>query len=254
VTEFRSAIPIGVDVNMIIIPAIDIIEEKVVRLEKGNFSKEKAYSDDPLQVAKNWEKKGAKFLHIVDLDGAREGRIKNSNIIVKIIEALKIPCEIGGGLREASDIEYFLKKGAARAVIGTKAFEDTEYFEKLVHKFNERIVVSVDFSDNKVVKKGWQEKTDLKPLDAIKSMEKIGVTRIVVTDIKTDGMLKGPNIKRLREILDATKILIIASGGISSLEDIKKLNEIKNNRLEGVIIGKALYEGKIDLKKAIALC
>lgn len=238
---------------MIIIPAIDIIGGKVVRLEKGDFGKEKVYALDPVETARAWESKGAEFLHIVDLDGAKEGKIKNAKLVVKIIEAVKIPCEIGGGLRDISDIEYFLKKGAARAVVGTKAFEDTEYFEKIVHKFNKRIVVSVDFSDNKVVKKGWQEKIDLKPLDAIRSMEKIGVARIVVTDIKTDGMLKGPNLKRLREILDATKILIIASGGISSLEDIKELKEIKNNRLEGVIIGKALYEGRMDLRKAIEI-
>ncbi|MDO8602550.1 MAG: 1-(5-phosphoribosyl)-5-[(5-phosphoribosylamino)methylideneamino]imidazole-4-carboxamide isomerase [Candidatus Omnitrophota bacterium] len=238
---------------MIIIPAIDIIGGKVVRLEKGDFGKEKVYALDPVETARVWESKGAEFLHIVDLDGAKEGKIKNAKLVVKIIEAVKIPCEIGGGLRDISDIEYFLKKGAARAVVGTKAFEDTEYFEKIVHKFNKRIVVSVDFSDNKVVKKGWQEKIDLKPLDAIRSMEKIGVARIVVTDIKTDGMLKGPNLKRLREILGATKILIIASGGISSLEDIKELKEIKNNRLEGVIIGKALYEGRMDLRKAIEI-
>jgi len=239
---------------MLIIPAIDIIEEKVVRLEQGDFNKEKVYSNEPVEVAKNWERKGAKFLHIVDLDGAREGRIKNAGLIVKIIKAVKIPCEIGGGLRDASDIEYFLKKGAARAVLGTRAFEDTEYFEKLVFKFKDRIVVSVDFSGNKVVKKGWQEKTDLEPMDVIKKMQEIGVKTIVVTDISVDGTLMGPKIERLKEILSAVDISVIASGGISSLEDIKKLKEIQNKNLEGVIIGKALYEGRIDLQKAIELC
>jgi len=239
---------------MLIIPAIDIIGGKVVRLEKGDFNKEKVYSSDPLEIAKNWEEKGAKFLHIVDLDGAREGRVKNVGIITNIIKNIKIPCEIGGGLRETSDIEYFLKNGATRVVIGTMAFEDFNHFEKLIFQFNDKIVVSVDFSENKVVKKGWQEKTDLEPMNVIKKMQKIGVKTIVVTDISVDGTLMGPKIERLKEILNAVNISVIASGGVSSLEDIKKLKEIKNKNLEGVIIGKALYEGKIDLQKAIELC
>ena len=239
---------------MLIIPAIDIINGKVVRLEKGDFSKEKVYSLDPLEVAKTWETKGAEFLHIVDLDGAREGRVKNVGIITNIIKNIKIPCEVGGGLREVSDVEYFLKNGATRVVISTVAFEDFEHFEKLVFKFNDKIVVSVDFSGNKVVKKGWQEKTELEPMNVIKKMQKIGVKTIVVTDISVDGTLMGPKIERLKEILDTVDISVIASGGISSLEDIKKLKEIKNKNLEGIIIGKALYEGRIDLEEAIKVC
>ncbi|MFA5389098.1 MAG: 1-(5-phosphoribosyl)-5-[(5-phosphoribosylamino)methylideneamino]imidazole-4-carboxamide isomerase [Candidatus Omnitrophota bacterium] len=239
---------------MLIIPAIDIIGGRVVRLEKGDFNKEKVYSADPVEVAKKWESEGAEFLHIVDLDGAKEGRVKNVGIMVDIIKNVKIPCEIGGGLREVSDIEYFLKNGAARAVIGTVAFEDFNHFEKLVFKFNDKIVVSVDFSGGKVVKKGWQEKTDLSPMDVIKKMQKAGVKTIVVTDISADGMMKGPKTETLREILETVDISVIASGGISSLDDIKKLKALGNKNLEGVIIGKALYEGKIDLKKAIELC
>jgi len=239
---------------MLIIPAIDIINGKVVRLEKGDFSKEKIYSSDPLEVAKNWETKGAKFLHIVDLDGAREGKIKNQDIIARIIKNIKVPCETGGGIRDKSDVEYFLKNGAKRVVLGTKAFEDMKYLAALVEEFNEKIVVSVDFSGNKVVKKGWQEKTDLDPMDVIRKMKKIGVKTIVVTDISVDGMLIGPKIEKFKEILNSVDISVIASGGISSLEDIKKLKELKNKNLKGVIIGKALYEGKIDLKEAIKLC
>ncbi len=241
------------EVNMLIIPAIDIIDGKVVRLEKGDFNKEKVYSLDPVEVAKAWEEKGAKLLHLVDLDGAREGYVKNVGVTTNIIKNVKIPCEVGGGLREISDIEYFLKNGAARAVIGTKAFEDPDCLEKLIHRFNEKIVVSVDFSGNKVVKKGWQEKTDLDPMNVIKGMQEIGVKIIVVTDISVDGTLMGPKIERLKEILDAVNISVIASGGISSLEDIKKLKEIKNKNLEGVIIGKALYEGILDLYEAIKI-
>lgn len=236
---------------MLIIPAIDIIGGKVVRLEKGDFNKEKVYALDPLQAARTWEEKGAKFLHIVDLDGARDGKIKNADTIVKIIKNVKIPCEVGGGLRDKSDIKYFLKNGASRVVLGTRAFEDPKYLAELVGKFNEKIVVSVDFSGNKVVKKGWQEKTDLEPMNVIREMQAMGVRIIVVTDISVDGTLMGPKIEILKEILETVDISVIASGGISSLGDIKKLKEIENKNLEGVIIGKALYEGKIDLKEAI---
>ncbi len=157
---------------MLIIPAIDIIGGKVVRLEKGDFNKEKVYSLDPLEVAKTWETKGAKFLHIVDLDGAREGKIKNQDMIAGIIKNIKVPCETGGGIRDKSDIEYFLKNGAKRVVLGTKALEDLKYLTALVEEFKEKIVVSVDFSGDKVVKKGWQEKTDLNPMDVIREMKK----------------------------------------------------------------------------------
>lgn len=239
---------------MLIIPAIDIIGGKVVRLEKGDFSKEKVYSSDPLEIAKNWEEKGAEFLHIVDLDGAREGKIKNVAIITNIMKNIKVPCEVGGGIRDRADIDYFLKNGAARVVLGTKAFEDSDYLRRLIDNFNEKIVVSCDFSGNNVVKKGWQEKTTLGTMDAVKQLQTIGVKTIVVTDISVDGTLTGPNFDILKEILAAVDISIIASGGVSSLEDIKRLRAIKNKNLEGVIIGKALYENKIDLKEAIELC
>ena len=181
---------------MLIIPAIDIIGGRVVRLEKGDFNKEKVYSSDPLEIAKNWEKKGAKFLHIVDLDGAKEGRVKNVGTIVNIIKNINIPCEVGGGLRASIDIGYFLKNGATRVVIGTMAFEDFDHFEKLVFKFKDNIMVSVDFSGNKVVKKGWQEKTDLKPMDVIKKIQEIGVKTIVVTDISVDGAVRTARSRR----------------------------------------------------------
>lgn len=238
---------------MLIIPAIDIMGGKVVRLEKGDFNKEKVYSDDPVQIARKWEEEGAELLHIVDLDGAREGKIKNQETIAGIIKNIKVPCEIGGGIRDKSDVEYFLKNGAKRVVLGTRAFEDPMYLEELVGEFKEKIVVGVDFSGNEVVKKGWQEATGLSPMFIVQEMQKMGVKTIVVTDISVDGTLKGPKIDRLKQILNAVDISVIASGGISSLQDIKKLKEIKNKNLEGVIVGKALYEGRFDLKEAIKL-
>ncbi len=242
---------------MMIIPAIDIIGGKVVRLEKGDFNKEKVYPLDPVEAAKTWEAKGAEFLHIVDLDGAREGKIKNAGLIVKIIEAVKIPCEVGGGLREEKDVEYFLKKGAKRVVLGTKAL-DVSYLKKLVAKFKEKIAVSIDFrhmGDGMIVAKtGWLEKTNLGPVALAKDMQDAGVKTIIVTDISKDGTLAGPNIEGLKQILNVVSISVIASGGVASLEDIRKLKAIENKNLEGVIIGKALYEGRIDLEKAIKLC
>lgn len=238
---------------MIIIPAIDIISGKVVRLTQGDFNKEKVYSDDPVEMAVKWQDKGASLLHIVDLDGAKYGEAINKNVICEIIKGVKIPCEVGGGLRSVYDVEYFLKEGAHGVVLGTRAIEDEEFLRKMVSKFGEKIVVSIDFRGNEVTKEGWQEPTGLAPDEVIGRMREIGVKTIVVTDIATDGVLKGPNIERLRTILSSVNISVIASGGISDLEDIERLKEIATKNLKGVIIGRALYEGKIDLEKAIKL-
>lgn len=236
---------------MLIIPAIDIIQGRVVRLYQGDFNKEKFYSDDPVQTALAWQKKGAQFLHIVDLDGAKYGEVKNKDVINKIIKAVRIPCEVGGGLRDEKDMEDFLKEGASRVVLGTRVFEDIGYLKKLVARFKDKIVVSVDFAGDRVVKKGWQEEADLSPDAMIDKIQETGVKTIVITDITMDGTLMGPNIKKLKKILKSADISVIASGGISSLEDIKRLKEIKSKRLEGVIVGRALYEGKFDLEEAI---
>lgn len=236
---------------MIVIPAVDIIGGKVVRLMQGDFVKEKVYSDDPVKMAVEWQNKGASFLHIVDLDGAKYGEIINRNIISRIIKRVKIPCEVGGGLRSADDVGYFLKEGAKRVVLGTRAIEDEDFLRKMVSEFGDKIAVSIDFKGNRVTKEGWQEETDLTPDDAIARMQKIGVKTIVVTDIVTDGALKGPNIDRLKKILASVDISVIASGGISGLEDVKRLKGIAAKNLKGVIIGRALYEGKIELEQAI---
>ena len=238
---------------MLIIPAIDIIGGKVVRLVKGNFNKKRIYSNNPLEMAKYLEKKGAELLHIVDLDGAREGKIKNQDIIAEIIKNIKTPCEVGGGIRDKSDIEYFLNSGARRVILGTKAFEDPRFLEELIKEFREKIAVGVDFHRDEVVKHGWKEKTGLDPIFMVQEMQKIGVKTIILTDISGDGTLKGPRIERLKQILNTVDISVIASGGISSLKDIKKLKEIENKNLEGVVIGKAIYESKIDLQEAIQI-
>jgi len=238
---------------MIVIPAIDVIQGKVVRLHQGNFAKQKFYSDVPEEMARVWQKKGAAFLHLVDLDGARYGKLKNKEVIQRIIKSVDVPCEVGGGLRKDEDIEYFLKAGAKRVILGTSAIEDAEWLEKVVSKYKEKIVVSIDFAGERVVKKGWQEETGLTPESLAVAMQKIGVKTLIVTDITTDGTLIGPNMKRLKDILDSVDISIIASGGISSVEDIKRLKGLGKKNLDALIIGRALYEGKIDLEKAIRI-
>ncbi|MBU3911513.1 MAG: 1-(5-phosphoribosyl)-5-[(5-phosphoribosylamino)methylideneamino]imidazole-4-carboxamide isomerase [Candidatus Omnitrophica bacterium] len=238
---------------MIIIPAIDIIRGRVVRLHQGDFSKETFYSDDPVETALMWQKKGATLLHIVDLDGARLGEIKNRTVIDRIIKKVSMSCEVGGGIRDEKDIEYFLRQGAKRVVLGTRALENPDYLEGVISKFGEGIVVSIDFAGKKVVKKGWQEDTDLKPDAVANQMQKLGVRTIEVTDIAMDGTLKGPNMEMLKKVLAAVDISVIASGGISSLDDIKALRDIDSKHLEGVIIGRALYEGKFDLAEAIRI-
>ncbi|MFH1478179.1 MAG: 1-(5-phosphoribosyl)-5-[(5-phosphoribosylamino)methylideneamino]imidazole-4-carboxamide isomerase [Candidatus Omnitrophota bacterium] len=239
---------------MIIIPAIDIIKGRVVRLYQGDFAKEKIYSEDPLEAAIRWQDKGAGFLHIVDLDGAKEGSPKNKELITSIIKNVKMRCGVGGGIRAEGDVEYYLDNGAARVVLGTKALEDKDFLRSLISRFKEKIVVGIDFKEGCAAKAGWLKKTEFKASDFAKSMKDIGVERVIVTDISVDGTLKGPNIISLREILDHVDIKIIASGGVSSLYDIRKLREINNKNLEAVIIGKALYEGKLDLEEAITAC
>ncbi|MBU4312472.1 MAG: 1-(5-phosphoribosyl)-5-[(5-phosphoribosylamino)methylideneamino]imidazole-4-carboxamide isomerase [Candidatus Omnitrophica bacterium] len=238
---------------MIIIPAIDIIGGRVVRLHQGDFTKEKFYSDDPVETALLWQKKGARFLHVVDLDGAKYGEVRNGEVIGRIIKAVDMKCEVGGGLRDEKDIAYFLEQGAERVVLGTKAFEDPDYLKKLVSMFGKKIVVSIDFAGERIVKKGWQEEMDMSPDEMIKKIQQAGVSTIVVTDIAMDGTLKGPNVEKMKKILSSVDISVIASGGISSLADIKKLKDIGSKNLEGVIIGRALYEGKINLEDAIKI-
>ncbi|MFH1782645.1 MAG: 1-(5-phosphoribosyl)-5-[(5-phosphoribosylamino)methylideneamino]imidazole-4-carboxamide isomerase [Candidatus Omnitrophota bacterium] len=238
---------------MIILPAIDIIEGKVVRLHQGNFKKKKKYSDDPLEVALKWQEQGAEYLHIVDLDGAKNGKVVNQDIIAKIIQNVDMKCEVGGGIKTEEDIAFFLSQKAERVVLGTTAIENKTVLKKLVSEFKEKIVVSIDFKDGFITKAGWMEKTDITAPDFAEEMKSIGLERIIVTDIATDGTLEGPNIHELSLILDLVDIKLIASGGISSLNDIRKLKEIRNKNLEGAIIGKALYENKIDLAEAISV-
>lgn len=231
---------------MLIYPAIDIKNGKCVMLTQGKFDKEKIYYDNPEEVAKIWEEKGAKILHIVDLDGALEGESRNFETIKKIIEAVKIPIQLGGGIRSLETIKTLIDIGVNRVIIGTKAVQDEEMLKEAVEIYKEKIVVAIDAKDGYVAVDGWTKTSTVDALEFAKKIGSIGAKTIIYTDIARDGMLKGPNFEAIKKMNESVVIDVIASGGVSSEEDLKKLQEIG---VAGAIVGKALYEGKIDLTK-----
>ncbi|WP_343342647.1 1-(5-phosphoribosyl)-5-[(5-phosphoribosylamino)methylideneamino]imidazole-4-carboxamide isomerase [Terrisporobacter petrolearius] len=236
---------------MIIFPAIDIKDNKCVRLLQGDFNKVNIYGDDPSEMAKKWEEKGAEFIHIVSLNGARgEGNI-NDHSINKILQSVKIPIQIGGGVRDEKRIEDLLAMGVNRVIIGSMAVKNKELLKDLVKKYKEKIVVSIDAKNGKVAIEGWEEVSSYDSIELCKELEEIGVKTIVYTDISKDGMMIGPNFYIYEKLSKETSLDIIASGGVTTLEDVKKLNFMN---LYGAIIGKSLYENKIELKEVLSLC
>jgi len=238
---------------MLIIPAIDLRGGKVVRLFQGQFSREKVYSSDPVKVAKHWVRQGAKFLHIVDLDGASSGAPKNLEALKEIIAQVGMPVEFGGGVRSMETISRLLTLGVQRVILGTKAAADEEFLKKARKKFGEKIIVSIDAKGGEVLTQGWNRKVAKTTLDFAKDLKKIGFKQIIYTDISKDGTLAGPNILGIKELLKLTGLKVIASGGVSDLKDLIKLSKFKKQGLVGVIIGKALYEGKFTLVEALKL-
>ena len=239
---------------MIIFPAIDIKDGKVVRLLQGKFDEVTEYAQDPLIIAKAFEDKGAKWIHVIDLDGAQTGTMRNQDIIIKIAQSVSIPIQVGGGIRSKKSIAQLIEGGVGRVVLGTKAIEDRNFLAEMISKWKDKIAVSLDCADGFVATHGWKETSEIKALDLVKELEQIGLTCLIYTDIATDGMLTGPNFKSLDALCEATKIPIIASGGISNIEDIKKLLTFKEKGIIGAITGKAVYEGKLDLKEALSIC
>lgn len=236
---------------MNIIPAIDIKDGKLVRLERGNFNKDIEYSSDPLAVAIFWEEQGARIVHLVDLDAAKEGHFVNFDIIACIAKSLSIPVQYGGGIRTIDDMEKLFSEGVKRVVIGTGAVINRNFIENVLGKYSESIVLAADSLNGKVMIKGWQEDSGILIVDFIREIEAMGAKRVLITDISRDGMLIGPAIELYKEILRKTGIKIIVSGGISRISDLKKLAALKESRIESVIIGKAFYEKKIKFKDAV---
>ncbi len=240
---------------MLIIPAIDIIDGKAVRLTQGDFKKVKVYPHSPLQYALRWQKQGAKLLHIVDLEGANTGRPENFDVIKEIISKVDIPVEVGGGIRTESLISGYLKIGAEFVVVGTRVLIDKSFLKKVISKYKNKIIVSADSKNNIIKISGWKKKTNVNNINFIRELEHLRAKRIIFTDISRDGMLKGANVEAIKSIFLNTKdIEVVASGGISSYSDILKLKSLKENRLFGAIIGKALYENTLSLTKAQGLC
>ncbi|MEW6101602.1 MAG: 1-(5-phosphoribosyl)-5-[(5-phosphoribosylamino)methylideneamino]imidazole-4-carboxamide isomerase [Candidatus Omnitrophota bacterium] len=236
---------------MLIIPAIDIQAGEVVRFVQGKRDK-KVYSKDPVKTAKHWAKQGARFLHVVDLDGAFQGKPANLNIVKEIARAVSVPVEFGGGLRKIETINGLLKSGVQRVILGTKAIEDKAFLKKAFAKFKEKVIVSLDARDFNLVVRGWKAASRGKDIfEFARDLKEMGFKELIYTDTLKDGTLKGPNIKTLKALLKKSGINIIASGGVSSLEDLHKLKGLEKEGLTGVIIGKALYEGKFTLSDAL---
>ncbi len=239
---------------MMIIPAIDIKDGKVVRLFRGNFENPTVYSDDPIVIAKKWEATGAPMLHVVDLDGALTGFCKNFEIISLMATSVRIPIQVGGGIRSQYDIARFISGGISRVILGTKAIQSREFLKQVLAGWKEKIILSLDCSNGVLAQQGWTQVSNIKATDFAKEIEPLGVSCLIYTDISRDGTLIGPNIEGITEFLEMVKIPIIASGGIASIDDIKDLLQLESQGLIGIITGKAIYEGRLDLKEAIQLC
>ena len=234
---------------MLIIPAIDLKDGRCVRLYKGDFNTAHEVAADPVAVAHSYREAGAELIHVVDLDGAREGQGRNDALVETIANAaLSARVELGGGLRHMADLEKADRLGVWRFVIGSAAVDDPEFVEAAVRRYGERVAVGVDAKDGLVRTRGWIEGTALKDVDFARTMETLGVTTLIYTDIDTDGMLQGPNLERLQTMRAAVRGKLVASGGVHSPADVRALRDAG---IDGVIIGKALYEGRIDLREII---
>jgi phosphoribosylformimino-5-aminoimidazole carboxamide ribotide isomerase len=238
---------------VIILPAIDLKEGRCVRLEQGLMDKDTVYNDDPAAQAVTWQEQGGELLHIVDLDGAFAGVPKNKAAIREIVDSIDIPCELGGGIRDMQTIEAYLGLGIDRVILGTVAKENPALVEEACRKFPGHIVVGIDAMNGLVAVRGWADVTEKLATEMAKEMEGFGVEAIIYTDIARDGMMQGPNIEATKALAEAINIQVIASGGLSTLDDIRRLIAIESSGVTGVITGKAIYSGAIDLREAVAL-
>ncbi len=238
---------------MLIIPAIDIKDGKVVRLFQGKFDEVTEYGTDPLAMALHWQELGAQYLHVVDLDGAMLGERRNQAVIKKMARTLAIPVETGGGIRSREVVDDFLNAGIDRVVLGTKVVEDRGFLADVLKSWGDRVAVSLDCKDGLVAQRGWVETSTVRGTDMARELAAMGLKYIIYTDIARDGTLAGPNMVGLKGVLEAVDINIIASGGIKGLENIKALLALKNKNLYGAITGRAVYEGTLDVKEALKL-
>ena len=238
---------------MIIFPAIDIKDGKCVRLIKGDFNQMTSYDKTPFNQAKIYFQNGFRDIHIVDLDGALQGRSLNSNIVKEILKNLKLKIQVGGGIRTIDDVDDWVKSGVDKVIIGTAAVENKDLLKTACEKFANKIAISLDVKDGFIFLSGWKKKTNILAIDFLKEIENFGVSRIIYTDINKDGTKKGPNIKDAIRLSSKVKIPFIISGGISSIADIKEIKSLKNSNIEGVIVGKSIYDGDIKINELAKL-
>jgi phosphoribosylformimino-5-aminoimidazole carboxamide ribotide isomerase len=236
---------------MIIIPAIDIKDGQCVRLYQGEMDKETVYFSSPVDAAKHWVDHGAEWLHVVDLNGAVEGRPVHKEEVAAICMGFGVPVQLGGGLRSLESIEEALALGVARVILGTAAYENPDFLRQACVKFPGRIIVGIDARDGRVAVKGWKKNTPMDAVELAVRSEADGASRIVYTDISRDGTSHGVNVEETRRLARAVKIPVIASGGVATLEDIRRLKEIEKDGVEGVIVGRAIYTGAFGLRVAI---
>jgi len=230
-------------------PAIDLRGGKCVRLKQGDYARQTVYGDDPAAMARRWVGQGARHLHLVDLDGARDGRLVNREAIGAIVQAVDIPTELGGGVRDEATIRELLALGMSRVVVGTKAIREPDWLRQMCVQFPEQIVLGIDAKDARVATDGWLALSDMPATELARQFASEPLAAIVYTDIATDGMMSGPNLDAMREMAAAVDLPVIASGGVASVEDVRQLAE---TGVAGCIIGRALYEGNLQLADAIA--
>ncbi|MGE5842621.1 MAG: 1-(5-phosphoribosyl)-5-[(5-phosphoribosylamino)methylideneamino]imidazole-4-carboxamide isomerase [Deltaproteobacteria bacterium] len=236
---------------MIVIPAVDIKSGRCVRLKQGRMSEEKVYSDDPVQTAMTWCAKGAERIHLVDLDGAVGGKRVNEEVIRTITRSVPVPVELGGGIRSLDSIEFYLEAGAAWVILGTMALKDPDLVEQACTRFPGRVMLAIDARSGRVAVEGWTEDTGRSAIDVAGPFDGLGIAAVIYTDIQRDGMSLGPNLPATAELAGALKTPVIASGGISGIEDIRRVLSLSRRGVVGVITGRALYEGSLDLEEAI---
>jgi len=238
---------------MVVIPAVDLKDGKCVRLSQGKMDQESVYSEHPLEMAKHWESKGAERLHVVDLNGAVAGKPVHRTLIKEIARSILIPIEVGGGIRDLNTIEDYLSSGVQWVILGTAAVQDRSLMEEVCHRFPERVILGIDAKGGRVAIQGWNEVVSLEATDLAKLFEGMGLSAIIFTDIERDGMGTGLNFESTKKLTRSTSIPVIASGGVSRIEDIEHLVELEADGIIGVIVGRALYTGSLDLEEAIRI-
>lgn len=237
----------------IIYPAIDIRGGKCVRLVQGDYGQETIYNDNPVEAALEWQSGGAEWIHLVDLDGAKEGRPVNAELIGQIASQVSIPVQVGGGLRREADVERLLELGVSRVILGTAAIEDREFVQRVLASYPSKIAIGIDARDGYVATRGWLDTSQVKAEELAKQLAELGATTFIFTDISRDGMMKGPNTEAIVSLAQASGQTVIASGGVSSLKDIDTLAQYRHEGVGGAIVGKALYTGAIQLSDAVEL-